>query len=65
MHHANLVIFGTIAVVCLGQDEVLVTQMVSLVGELQKEWQPKWERMRLNFKHDLENLKELFQLLWN
>jgi hypothetical protein len=25
--------------------------MINFVGKLNKEWQPKWERMRLDSKH--------------
>jgi hypothetical protein len=29
-------------------DEHLVAQMISLLGKLEKEWQPKWKRMQLS-----------------
>jgi len=42
-----------------GDDEDLVSQMICVVGNLQnKEWQAKWEHMRLNCKYKLCVLKD-------
>ncbi|GKZ25988.1 hypothetical protein AbraIFM66951_001979 [Aspergillus brasiliensis] len=46
-------IFGSYPFQYLGEDEVLVLQMIGFVGKLPEDWQPIWERMKLNFKHDL------------
>ena len=37
----------------LGEDEVLVLQMVGFVGKLPAEWQPKWEKMKMDFNRTL------------
>ncbi|OGM49926.1 hypothetical protein ABOM_001472 [Aspergillus bombycis] len=47
-------IFGTYPFQYLGEDDVLVAQMIGFVEELPKDWQQMWKRMRLNSKHKLE-----------
>lgn len=49
-----LFIFGTYPFQYLGDDDVLVAQMIGLVEELPKKWKPKWEHMRLNSKRKLK-----------
>ncbi|RDK36420.1 kinase-like protein [Aspergillus phoenicis ATCC 13157] len=51
-------IFGSYPFQYLGEDEVLVLQMISFVGKLPKDWQPTWERMKSSFKRDLDLLKD-------
>ncbi|GLB05372.1 hypothetical protein AtubIFM57258_000652 [Aspergillus tubingensis] len=48
-------IFGSYPFHYLGEDEVLVSQMIGFVEELPKDWQPKWERMKMNFKRELKS----------
>lgn len=48
-------IFGTYPFQYLGDDDVLVAQMIGFVEELPKDWKPKWEHMRLSSKHQLES----------
>ena len=38
----------------LGEDEVLVLQMVGFVEKLPAEWQPKWEKMKMDFNRTLK-----------
>ncbi|KAJ5211238.1 hypothetical protein N7472_001377 [Penicillium cf. griseofulvum] len=38
----------------LGEDEVLMSQMIGFVEKLPAEWQPKWESMVKSTSHDLE-----------
>ena len=47
-------IFGAYPFQYLGDDDVLVAQMIGFVEELPKDWQPMWECMRSNSKHTLE-----------
>lgn len=42
-----------------GEDEVLVLQMICLVEKLPAEWQPKWEKMKMDSKRTLEGEGEL------
>jgi hypothetical protein len=35
----------------LGEDDVLVAQMIGFLGDLPTEWQPKWECMRSESRH--------------
>ena len=37
-----------------GEDEHLVTEMISLLGGLGKKWQSKWEHMRLNSEQEIQ-----------
>ncbi|GAQ39208.1 hypothetical protein AtubIFM54640_006584 [Aspergillus tubingensis] len=55
MIHAFM--FGSYPFYYLGEDEVLVSQMIRFVGNLPKDWQPIWERMKLNFQRDLDRLE--------
>lgn len=38
----------------LGEDEVLIFQMVGFVERLPAEWEPKWESMQMTSSHNLE-----------
>ncbi|OJJ72713.1 hypothetical protein ASPBRDRAFT_65046 [Aspergillus brasiliensis CBS 101740] len=51
-------IFGSYPFQYLGEDEVLVLQMIGFVGKLPKDWQPIWERMKSNFKRDLHLIED-------
>ncbi|RAH52858.1 kinase-like protein [Aspergillus piperis CBS 112811] len=52
-------IFGSYPFQYLGEDEVLVSQMIRFVGKLPKDWQPIWERMKMNFKRGLKSSEEV------
>lgn len=57
MNEIHAFMFGSYPFYYLGEDEVLVLQMIGFVEELPKYWQPIWERMKLNFKRDFSRLE--------
>ncbi|PWY80089.1 kinase-like protein [Aspergillus eucalypticola CBS 122712] len=61
MIHAFM--FGSYPFQYLGEDEVLVSQMIRFVGKLPKDWRPIWERMKMNFKRGLKESEVIRQLM--
>ena len=51
-------IFGEIPFIYLGEVDILVAQMIYVVGNLQDEWEPKWEQIRLNSRRTEYELLE-------
>ncbi|OXV09564.1 hypothetical protein Egran_02672, partial [Elaphomyces granulatus] len=51
-------ILGEIPFIYLGEVDILVAQMIYVVGKLQDEWEPKWEQIRLNSRHTKYELLE-------
>ena len=55
-------ILGEIPFIYLGDVDILVAQMIYVVGNLQDEWEPKWEQIRLKSgrtKYELLEEREL------
>jgi hypothetical protein len=55
-------ILGEIPFIYLGELDILVAQMIYVVGKLQDEWEPKWEQIRLNSRHTKYKLLEKREL---
>ncbi|KAE8555628.1 hypothetical protein EYB25_000326 [Talaromyces marneffei] len=47
-------IFGSVPFWYLGDDELLVTKMIDLLGKLPSEWQPQWGWMKKESKSELD-----------
>ncbi|KAJ6139768.1 hypothetical protein N7471_006254 [Penicillium samsonianum] len=47
----------------LGEDEVLIFQMIGFVEKLPAEWESKWESMLMKSSHNLEPEEELLLIL--
>ena len=51
--------FGTYPFQSEVEDEVLVAEMVDLLGDLPEEWQPAWDEMQETFEEGMDFQGEL------
>ncbi|KAL4945101.1 hypothetical protein BDV06DRAFT_219633 [Aspergillus oleicola] len=47
----HALVFGSYPFYYLGDDDVLVAQMIGFVETLPEQWRPKWEQMKLNSRY--------------